>query len=101
MAPLGLLLNSKDRSRRARCPIILPAHAHAPAAAHGQPQPQPQGQGHAGGQGHGGGAALMAPGAFLAEPCVLYKLPNGEWWLEYYRFYTIADVQVSCCQQCW
>lgn len=100
--PLALLLSSKDRSRRARCPILLPASLHSQAtdapnsmdasAASAQQQDQSGSTGSASG---GSSSRLLAPGAFLAEPCVLYKLPDGEWWLEFYRFYTIADVQVG------
>ncbi|KAG2425451.1 hypothetical protein HXX76_013661 [Chlamydomonas incerta] len=79
LEPLRLLLNCRDRSRRARCPILALA---APA------QPQQSATQQQGEQQQEAGAEEV----FLAEPCVVYRLPSGEWWLEYYRYWSEADL---------
>ncbi|KXZ50747.1 hypothetical protein GPECTOR_15g432 [Gonium pectorale] len=76
--PLELLLNVRDRSRRSRCPIIALSDSAGD-----------------GGDRDGDGMAAAAPQhreVFLAEPCVVYRLPSGEWYLEYYRFYSESDL---------
>ncbi|PNH08232.1 hypothetical protein TSOC_005210, partial [Tetrabaena socialis] len=82
--PLKLLLNSRDRSRLARSPILVlrpdPADdSAAPSSRQSTAQRSAEDP--------------SACEVFLAEPCVIYKLPSGEWWLEYYRFYSSSDVR--------
>ncbi|GLI62593.1 hypothetical protein VaNZ11_005269 [Volvox africanus] len=68
--PLSLLLNCRDKSKRARCPLIALTNDD------GAPE------------------ASMRREFFLGEPCNIYRLPSGDWWLEYYRYFTFDDVTV-------
>ncbi|GIL66511.1 hypothetical protein Vafri_19974 [Volvox africanus] len=68
--PLNLLINCRDKSKRARCPLIaLTNDDDAPEVS-------------------------MRREIFLGEPCNIYRLPSGDWWLEYYRYFTFDDVTV-------
>ncbi|GLC75557.1 hypothetical protein PLESTF_001656600 [Pleodorina starrii] len=69
VTPLDLLLSCRDRSKCSKCPIIALSST-------------------ADGEGAGGRRQV-----FLAEPVVFYLLPSGEWWLEYYRFYSLSDLR--------
>ncbi|GIL69676.1 hypothetical protein Vretifemale_508 [Volvox reticuliferus] len=68
--PLKLLLNCRDKSKRARCPLITLVHDGDVAEVSTRRE------------------------IFLAEPCNIYRLPSGDWWLEYYRYFSFNDVTV-------
>lgn len=72
--PAPIVINIRDRSRRMSCPIITLAAPSSGGAA--------------------SGPAAAAPAAVcICEPYAVYRLPSGEWWLEFYRFHSLRDIQ--------